>query len=140
MTDLLLGIDIGTSSSKGVLVEPSGEIVARASKLHHTSNPRPGWFEHDAERIWWTDFCELTRELLATTAGRRIAAVAVSGIGPCLLPADAAGFRWSSGLLFRRRRGRVTAGTCRWAVIPTRPTRRSRCCEREPALAPNSSE
>ena len=54
--DLLLGVDIGTSSSKGVLVRPDGEIVATATRPHGTSLPRPGWAEHDAESVWWADF------------------------------------------------------------------------------------
>ncbi|WP_158891251.1 FGGY-family carbohydrate kinase [Amycolatopsis anabasis] len=91
MADLLLGIDIGTSSSKGVLVDPDGTIVARASRAHETSYPHPGWVEHDAETVWWQDFLALTRELVPAAEGRRIAGLAVSGIGPVLLPADADG-------------------------------------------------
>jgi xylulokinase len=86
----LLGIDIGTASSKGVLVSDAGKIVARASRPHQTSTPRPGWFEHDAETVWWADFLALTRELLSTWDGP-VDGLAVSGIGPCLLPADGAG-------------------------------------------------
>lgn len=88
---LLLGIDIGTSSSKGVLVSPRGEILARASRPHETSYPQPGWVEHDAETVWWQDFLAITRELVAAADGRALAGLAVSGIGPVLLPADAAG-------------------------------------------------
>jgi xylulokinase len=87
--EAFLGIDIGTSSSKGVLVTAEGRIVARASRPHRTSTPRPGWVEHDADAVWWTDFVALTREL--AESGHRIAGMAVSGIGPVLLPADAAG-------------------------------------------------
>ena len=65
----LLGIDIGTASSKGVLVSDAGKILARASRPHQTSTPRPGWFEHDAETVWWADFLALTRELLSTWDG-----------------------------------------------------------------------
>ncbi len=85
----LLGIDIGTSSSKGVLVGADGTVLARAARPHSTSRPRPGWFEHDAETGWWAGFAELVRELLAD--GRKPAGLAVSGIGPVLLPADADG-------------------------------------------------
>ncbi|TVT17850.1 FGGY-family carbohydrate kinase [Amycolatopsis acidiphila] len=88
---LLVGIDIGTSSSKGVLVTPAGEIVARASRAHETSYPHPGWVEHDAEKVWWQDFLALSRELADAAAGRPLGGLAVSGIGPVLLPADAAG-------------------------------------------------
>ncbi|RZQ62989.1 FGGY-family carbohydrate kinase [Amycolatopsis suaedae] len=88
---LLLGIDIGTSSSKGVLVDPAGTVVARATRPHETSYPHPGWVEHDAETVWWQDFLELARELVAAADGRPLAGLGVSGIGPVLLPADADG-------------------------------------------------
>ena len=88
---LVLGIDIGTSSSKGVLVTRRGEVFARASRPHETSSPRPGWFEHDADVVWWADFLALSRELTAAAGRRPIEGLAVSGIGPVLLPADAGG-------------------------------------------------
>lgn len=87
---LLLGIDIGTSSSKGVLTRPDGQLVAQAVREHTTSSPLPGWLEHDADTVWWHDFRELARELLAEAPkGETLAGVGVSGIGPCLLPVDA---------------------------------------------------
>ncbi|GAA4783974.1 FGGY-family carbohydrate kinase [Actinomycetospora chlora] len=85
---LVLGIDIGTSSSKGVLVDGDGHVVARADVEHATSFPHPGWVEHDAEDVWWADVAALLRELLAHGTPD---AVGVSGIGPVLLPADADG-------------------------------------------------
>lgn len=88
---VLLGIDIGTSSSKGVLVAADGQIVARATSPHETSYPHPGWVEHDAESVWWADFLALVSELLPAAEGRTIAGLGVSGIGPVLLPADSAG-------------------------------------------------
>ena len=88
MTKLLLGIDIGTASSKAVLARPDGAIVARATRAHVTSSPRPGWFEHDAEDVWWADVVALCHELLSTSEGS-VAAVGVSGIGPCVVPCDA---------------------------------------------------
>lgn len=90
MSKLLLGIDIGTSSSKGVLARPNGEVVATATRPHELSLPRSGWAEHDANTIWWADFTAICAELLSRADGP-IAAVCASGIGPCLLPADARG-------------------------------------------------
>lgn len=66
MSELLLGVDIGTSSSKGVLACP------------------------DAEEVWWADFASICRELLEK-ADDGIAAVCASGIGACVLPADGNG-------------------------------------------------
>ncbi|HLL98343.1 MAG TPA: FGGY family carbohydrate kinase, partial [Rubrobacteraceae bacterium] len=57
-------MDIGTSSSKGVLSRSDGEVVATAERPHELSLPRPGWAEHDAEKVWWDDFVSICRELL----------------------------------------------------------------------------
>lgn len=84
----LLGIDIGTSSSKGVLVDESGTVLATATHPHRTSSPAPGWYEHDADALWWGDVVTLTRELLATSHGV-VDGIAVSGIGPAVLLTDA---------------------------------------------------
>lgn len=88
---LFVGIDIGTSSSKGVLVDSDGSVLARATRPHETSYPHPGWVEHDAETVWWQDFVGLARELVGHADGRQLAGLAISGIGPVLLPADADG-------------------------------------------------
>jgi len=90
--DLLLGVDIGTYSSKGVLCTPAGEVVASATVEHGLSLPRPGWAEHDADAVWWDDLVQICRSLLRD--GRRgadVGGVGVSAIGPCMLPVDAAG-------------------------------------------------
>jgi xylulokinase len=84
MGELLLGIDIGTSSSKGVLARPDGKVLATCVQTHELSLPRPGWAEHDAETVWWTDFKAICAALLPKAKGS-LAAICVSGIGPCLL-------------------------------------------------------
>ena len=51
---LLAGLDVGTSSVKGLLVRADdGAVVARAEVEHPLSMPRPGWAEQDPED-WWT--------------------------------------------------------------------------------------
>jgi xylulokinase len=84
---LLLGVDIGTASSKGVLVQADGSIVATATRAHGVSMPRPGWVEQDAQAVWWADFLAISQELTAAVP-EPVAAVGVSGLGPCLLPVD----------------------------------------------------
>ncbi|MEU7632216.1 FGGY-family carbohydrate kinase [Nocardia sp. NPDC049220] len=88
---MFLGVDIGTASSKGVLTTEDGAIVAKAERAHGVSRPHPGWVEHDAETVWWADFVALTHDLVRAADGTAIDGLAVSGIGPCLLPADAEG-------------------------------------------------
>ena len=85
MDELLLGLDIGTSSSKAVLASVDGTVVATMERPHGVSLPRPGWVEHDAEAIWWADL----QALLSGFEKKDLASVkglCVSGIGPCLLP------------------------------------------------------
>jgi xylulokinase len=49
---LLAGLDVGTTSVKGLLVAPDGEVVARAEAEHALATPRPGWAEQDPAD-WW---------------------------------------------------------------------------------------
>jgi xylulokinase len=86
----LLGLDVGTYESKGVLAAPSGEILASAALPHGLSIPQPGWAEHDADAVWWTSVVALCGELLATSgiSPREIGAVGCSAIGPTMLPLD----------------------------------------------------
>ena len=87
---MFLGVDIGTSSSKAVLVSASGKVVASATRSHGVSTPRPEWFEHDADATWWGEACALIREL-GTAGVSAITAVGVSAIGPTLLVSDEIG-------------------------------------------------
>src|SRR5690606_15190521 len=48
----VLGVDVGTSSTKGTLVALDGTILAAAVREHSVSRPAPGHVEMDAE-IWW---------------------------------------------------------------------------------------
>lgn len=91
MNAYLLGIDVGTYSSKAVLTDLKGKVLHTAVAPHGLSMPQPGHVEHDADEIWWADVCKLSRRLLAETGVRanEISAMAVSAIGPCLLPLDA---------------------------------------------------
>ncbi|RBM14664.1 sugar kinase [Prauserella sp. PE36] len=81
---LVLGVDVGTSSTKGVLVErASGTVLRTAVRAHEVSRPRPGHVEMDP-RVWWTEFREIAGELLSAAEGR-VEAVGVSGMGPCVV-------------------------------------------------------
>lgn len=90
MADVLLGIDIGTGSTKGVITHPDGTVIATADREHGITSPRPGHYEHDAERVWWSDVSDIIAELRREASGP-IRAVSVSGLGATTLPADADG-------------------------------------------------
>lgn len=94
----VLGVDIGTSSSKGVLVTFDGAILAQATREHDPSRPRPGQVEMDA-RIWWDECVALSRELSARE-DVEIVAAGVSGMGPCVLVTDEDGVPLRPAILY----------------------------------------
>lgn len=99
----VLGVDIGTYSSKGVLVNSAcGEIVAVHEIEHGLETPRPGWAEHDADAIWWGEFCAICRHLLASSGiqPQNIKCVGVSGLGVCVLPIDGGGKPLRKAILY----------------------------------------
>jgi xylulokinase len=83
-----LGVDIGTGSTKGSLVDADGTLLATVTRPHATSSPHPGHFEHDPDAVWWADVVAVTRALLTQVPAARVAGVAVSGIGPAVLLTD----------------------------------------------------
>jgi xylulokinase len=101
-SEYLLGIDIGTYSSKGVLVRPDGAVAASCSVEHELEIPQPGWAEHDAERAWWKDFLDITRALLDQSGvpPRRIAGIGFSAISPAVLPIDRDGKPLRKAILY----------------------------------------
>lgn len=88
--ELLMGVDIGTGESKGVLCDAKGNIVAQGRQKHGMEMPRPGWYEHDVEAVWWGDFVKLARELLAASGARPadILGISVSGLGQDVISVD----------------------------------------------------
>ncbi|MGW0434558.1 FGGY-family carbohydrate kinase [Micromonospora sp. NPDC003197] len=94
----VLGVDIGTSSSKGVLVDLSGRVLRSRVREHRVDRPRPGWVEMDG-RIWWEEFVALTRDLLAP-GDAQVVSVGVSGMGPCVLLTDANGTPLRPAILY----------------------------------------
>src|SRR5271165_5820784 len=72
-------IDQGTSSTRFIVFDRGGAIVASAQKEHRQILPRPGWSEHDPAEIW-TNTQAVVAEALAganLTAGD-LAAVGIA--------------------------------------------------------------
>ncbi len=98
---LVIGVDIGTTNSKAVACRLDGRIVAEARMEHAVSSPQAGWFEHDAEAVWWGDTVALCRRLMAEI-GREapIRGLAITTCGPCLVPVGADGLALRAGILY----------------------------------------
>jgi len=74
----IAAIDQGTTSSRCMLFDAAGVIVAVAQKEHRQIYPRPGWVEHDAMEIWATVQAVIAAAL--AKAGASAADIAALGI------------------------------------------------------------
>ncbi|TBW40788.1 xylulokinase [Siculibacillus lacustris] len=74
---MFLGLDIGTSSVKAVLVDGNDRLIAAAERPLVVSRPHPGWSEQDPE-AWWTATVGAVDGLAETHAAEL---AAVTGIG-----------------------------------------------------------
>ena len=75
---LFLGLDVGTSGVKAVLVSPSGDVRASATTPLKLSTPRPGWAEQDPID-WWEASIASIRAVRSQAAGATVAGVGISG-------------------------------------------------------------
>lgn len=76
---VFLGLDVGTTAVKAVLVAADGVVVAEAEAALDLAVPRPGWTEQDPE-AWWRGCISATQAALADApAGTEVAAVGLSG-------------------------------------------------------------
>lgn len=86
---LYLGIDLGTSSVKAVLLDTRGEVRASAASPLTVQHPHPRWSEQDPA-TWWSATEAAVAEVLKGQDTRLVAAIGLSGQmhGATLLDAD----------------------------------------------------
>lgn len=76
-SNLILAIDQGTTSSKALLIDTTGKVVASGSCPLSISSPQPGWVEQDAIEIW-SSVVKAIQVALASCRGVDILGVAIS--------------------------------------------------------------
>jgi xylulokinase len=91
-TSIVLGLDIGTSACKAVLVAESGELVAEASHAYPTQRPQPLWSEQNPSD-WYAAAIASVRELMQRAAilPRQVLAIGLTGQMHGLVLLDARG-------------------------------------------------
>ncbi|MBK1613457.1 glycerol kinase [Rubrivivax gelatinosus] len=79
MSRHVLALDQGTSSSRSIVFDEAGRIVALAQREFRQHYPQPGWVEHDPEEIWLSQL-ETAREAIAAAGltARDIAAIGIT--------------------------------------------------------------
>jgi xylulokinase len=96
MIETLLGLDIGTTSTKAVLFDLAGKELAREiSAPYRNHTPNPGWVEQNPEELWQVVLNVIRNVLGKTTvpaqAGINVLALCMAAQSGSLLPVDAQG-------------------------------------------------
>jgi glycerol kinase len=76
-TKYILALDQGTSSSRSIVFDDQGAIVAMAQREFRQIYPQPGWVEHDPEEIWSSQLATAQEAL----ASARLKAGDIAAIG-----------------------------------------------------------
>lgn len=102
MTEYVAAIDQGTTSSRCIVFDAAGTVVATAQREHRQIFPRPGWVEHDPTEIW-------------TNVERVVAeALAAAGIGPDRLAALGITNQRETTVVWDRETGRPVHNAIVW--------------------------
>jgi xylulokinase len=86
----VIGLDIGTTSTVGILIALPDRVLGLATRPVTLASPHPGWAEEDP-RQWWANSCAVIRELLATGGieADAVDAIGVTGMLPAVVLLDA---------------------------------------------------
>lgn len=108
-----LGIDLGTSSLRAMLVDEAAQIVVTAAREYSISAPHPGWAEQDPAE-WWRATCGAVRAALASAGDVQVACVSFSGQMHGTVLADDKGTPVRPAIIWAdQRSGREVAGFLR---------------------------
>ncbi|MCO6188639.1 FGGY-family carbohydrate kinase [Rhizobium sp. L1K21] len=85
---VVIGLDIGTTSTVAVAMEPSGKTIAWASRASRLSSPQPGFAEADPE-AWWQNAQDVLLEVAGSLpAFAELAGICVTGMLPAVILLD----------------------------------------------------
>lgn len=97
---LFLGVDMGTSSLKAVILDEKGVVRARARIAGSTLSPCKDWFEVDGEKCWWRGFLALCVEVGRTAPLSEVRGVCVSSVCGSFIPVDKSGIQTHNAILY----------------------------------------
>jgi len=101
----VLGIDIGTTGAKAMLVNEQGEILGSAYKAYELIKPGKGYVEQRADD-WWDAFVVTVKDCIRSIKDKNnILAVSVSSQGGSLVPVDKKGCPLCNVLVWMDKRG-----------------------------------
>ena len=88
----VIGLDVGTTSTIGILLRLPNKILAHATRPVNLNSPFPGWAEENPDE-WWKNVVEIISELISKAKVRpeKIHAIGVTGMLPAVVLLDSLG-------------------------------------------------
>ena len=88
----VIGLDVGTTSTIGILLRLPKKILAHATRPVNLNSPFPGWAEENPDE-WWKNVVEIISELISKAKVRpeKIHAIGVTGMLPAVVLLDSLG-------------------------------------------------
>jgi glycerol kinase len=109
VADHVLAIDQGTTSTRAIVFDSTGNVVSVAQREHEQIMPRAGWVEHDALEIWTNT--EWVVSSAISDAGMSAADIAGAGVTN----------QRETAIVWNRRTGKPVANAIVWQDTRTQP-------------------
>jgi len=107
MNPLVIGIDAGTTGCKAIAWDRDGRAVAEGRASYPLLQPRPNWYEQNAEQ-WWSGVCVALRELFDSDSFRhQVDALCITHQRESFVPVDGQGRPIRNSILWLDERSRA---------------------------------
>lgn len=115
----VIGIDLGSQSLKGLLLDPDGQLIGEASRPYDLECPHPAWAQEDPAD-WWAAMREVITELVgvARLAPGDVTAIAFASQVDGVVPVDSAGTVLHPAIIWLDRRAEDEAAALGRRIAP----------------------
>jgi len=117
----VIGVDLGTQSLKGLLVDPQGKIIAESSCAHDPIYPNPGWAEQAVED-YLHSFTKVVQELIAVSGidPAEVGTIGMDAINDSVIAVDENGAPLMNCIIWMDRRAEAEIARIAKLVDPDR--------------------
>jgi len=105
MERIVIGVDSSTTACKAIAWDHEGRAVTEGRATYPLLQPRPNWYEQDAEQ-WWDGLCAALRALLSQTDATQVDALCITHQRESFVPVDKKGRPLRNAILWLDERSR----------------------------------
>ncbi|MGQ9494331.1 MAG: gluconokinase [Anaerolineae bacterium] len=123
---MLIGLDLGTTNCKAVVLAADGHVAASASSSYSLQSPRPGWAAQDVHEAW-QGVVKVLRAVASKVGRKQISGLCLSGAMHSLFPVDKAGIPLALAMTWADNRAAAYVPVLRTQTDPYALYRRTGC-------------